>query len=114
MANTITPADVADGGNFVQIDVVDEDFDSADYLNSTVAKGQRMGVYSIEMHGDTNEYVVVKDQTDAGPIIAKLVDAGTGAIKYFDGLACCPYIDVSASSVASGNVTVFIHYRKVY
>jgi len=99
MANTIVT-----GGrqqNFVHITAMDSDYDAGYYRPLS----------SIQFNpGSTGtDVLVVKNGTDAGPIIFKATAdaANNETCKYFDGIHTWVYIDYSLCTLSSGhNVTL--------
>lgn len=101
-ANTVTVE-----GKVIQITIVDADTDLADYIPSTGAQ-----IISIDyIPAATDEICVIKEATDAGPIIfyCKSADVYDQRTKPFYGALLRPYFDYSDSTnSADGKIIIIL------
>lgn len=108
MANAVLPASA--NGRSVTISTLSADWTYSSHLTA----GHMLIKEIIFIPGAAGEYVVIKNETDAGQIICQLYsldgsyqkDVLSSGVKEFN-----PMIDISACSVASGTAKVIIRYQ---
>lgn len=105
-ANTVN---TRGGKSVIQVSAMDSDFNLVAQTGFTNHEPAGAPIIAIFFYpGAANDVLVVEQQNDAGPVIAKMKSLdGEPRVMYFQGAKLKPYIDYSDCTLSSGAFVVF-------